>query len=76
MTRSHAVAKTESWNIMLKRGAGGKRTGTMFVSLTTQAYPHCIVPDSANAGSKSCIFGMPSGQVAIGSAGDWGVGRS
>lgn len=75
MKRNHAVvAKTESWNIMLKRvvGGGGERTGTMFVSSTTQVYPHSIVPDSANAGSKSCIFGIPPGKVAIGSAGGLG----
>lgn len=74
--KSHG-AKTEGWNIMLKKKGGGRqKSWTMFVSVTTQAYPHCIVHGSANGGSKSCIFGMPSGQVVIGSVWDGGVGQS
>lgn len=38
---------------------------TKFVSMTTPAYPRLIVPDS---GSESCIFGIPPGQVVVGSA--------
>lgn len=30
--------------------------------------PHCIVLGFANGGSESCIFGIPWGQVVIGSA--------
>lgn len=74
--KSHS-AETEGRNIMSK-GGGARKSQTIFVSMTTQAYPRRIVRGSANGGSKSCIFGIPQGQVLIGSASleGWGEGQS
>lgn len=69
--KSHG-AKNEGWNIMLK--GGSLKSRTIFVSMTTRAYPRRIVRGSANGGSKSCIFGIPPGQVVIGPA-SLGVGE-
>lgn len=63
--KSQGAVEVEGWNIKLK-GGRGKKSRTIFVSVTTLAYPRLIVHGSANSGSKSCIFGIP--QVVIGSA--------
>lgn len=71
--KSHGAKAEEGWNIKLKGGRGKKESRTILVSLTTLAYPRLIVHGSANSGSKSCIFGIPPGQVVIGSASPgWG----
>lgn len=75
--KSHGAKEEEEegWNIKLKAGRG-KKSWSIFVSMTTPAYPRLIVRGSANSGSKSCIFGIPPGQVVIGSAHPgWGRDR-
>lgn len=57
-------AKAESWNIMSNSrvGVGGvKGAGSCLFPRQSRACPRChCFPDSANGGSESCIFGMPS----------------
>lgn len=73
MTESHT--KNEGWNIMLKE-AGVQRVGPYLFLWQPSAYSCCIVLASANHGSKSCMFGIPPGQVVIGSASlRWGRDR-
>lgn len=62
--KSHG-AKTEGWNIMLKGGSH-----VCFCDSPRLPTLHCAW--LCKGGSKSSIFGIPSGQVVIGSVWDGG----
>ena len=54
------------WNITLKRGESKVSAHVCFCDKPSLPTQYCAL-GSANGGSKSCIFGMPSEQVVIGS---------
>lgn len=67
MTKSRTARRMKRLEYYVKREEPDELGHICFYGDTPHG-PHRIVLGSANGGSESRIFGMPPGQVAIGSA--------